>query len=62
MSNFEAKELTDFLIFFCSEDEELHTDVDKVDAVVDQLKVQGNSFGQSAALSQGTLADTANID
>ena len=39
----------------CSEDE-LCTDVDKVDAVVEQLKVQGNSFGQSAALSQGTFS------
>ena len=47
-----------------AEDEQLHTDVDKVDAVVEQLMVQGNTFGQSAALSQGMSTDiaTVNID
>ena len=50
--------------YYYSEDEQLHTDVDKVDAVVEQLMVQGNTFGQSAALSQGTSTDiaTVNID
>ena len=57
-------EPNEILVFYYSEDEQLHTDVDNVDAVVEQLMVQGNTFGQSAALSQGMSTDiaTVNID
>lgn len=31
----------------------MHSDADKVDAVIENVKLQGNTVGQSAADSQG---------
>ncbi len=41
-------------ILFILEEEEVHSDADKVDAVVEKVTLQANTVGQSAAHSQGS--------